>query len=102
VEPTADATTIVLTRRRMTRPIGDTCVASEPETWLAFAIILGRPADQLAGWQMLVDRNAWLRAAWHPGGGTDGGDSRVLAATIRDIEALPLAVDLADGHVHRH
>ena len=102
VEPAAEPTTIVLTRRRMTRPIGDACVASEPETWLAFAIILGQPADQLAGWQMLVDRNAWLRAAWHPGAGTDWDDTRVLAATIRDIEARPLAVDLAGGHVHRH
>jgi putative copper export protein/mono/diheme cytochrome c family protein len=98
----AGATTIFLTRRRMNQPIGDACVANEPQTWMAFAIILGQAPDQLAGWQILVDSNGWLRLAWHPGAATDWNDPGVLAAAIDGIEAHPLAVGLAAGHVHRH
>lgn len=100
--PTAGATTILLTRRRMTRPIGSACVATEPQTWTAFAIILGQSPDALAGWQVLVDRDAWLRAAWHPGEPGDWTNPQVLSSTIRDMLAHPLAIKLASGHVHRH
>jgi hypothetical protein len=56
----------------------------------------------LAGWQILVDQNAWLRVAWHPGDPGNWGDPRVLAAVIGDITAHPLVINIPGGHVHPH
>ena len=60
-------TTIILTGKPTTRSKSTACVAIEPETWPAFAILLGVPSDALAGRQVLVDQNGWLRAQWQPG-----------------------------------
>ena len=102
VEPIGNATTIFVVRNHVTRSSGAACVTSEPETWTAFAIILGRTPDDLAGWQILVDQNAWLRVAWHPGDPGNWGDPRVLAAVIGDITAHPLVITIPGGHVHPH
>ena len=74
-------------------------MASEPEAWTAFAILSGVPNGKLAGMQVLVDQNAWLRAAWRPG---DPGNPLTFADTIRDIAAHPIPVDIVAGHVHHH
>jgi len=101
-----DVTTIVLARDPAARKQGTACVANEPEAWTAFSIILGVADDTLAGTQILVDRNAWLRMAWRPGrqaSGPDAGDwtdPRSLEAAVRDIAAHPIAVDTSAGHVH--
>jgi len=50
-------TTVVLTRDRKVRPSGSDCVAAEPTTWDAFAILMGEPSDALAGFQALADQN---------------------------------------------
>lgn len=101
--PSADAMTIfVVGGKHSPTPTGTTCVASEPETWTAFAILLGQNPDLLGGWQMLVDRNAWLRAAWHPGEPDDWNNPQILIARIHDITEHPLAVSPSGGHVHIH
>ncbi len=84
-----DITTIIVTRARGATPNGSACIASEPETWAALAIILGMSSDALAGAQLLVDQNAWLRAAWRPGDPGDWTNPLSLAAMIRDITASP-------------
>jgi mono/diheme cytochrome c family protein len=94
------ATTIFVVRSRAVRPTGTACVTSEPETWAAFAILLGQTPDTLAGWQVLVDKSDWLRTAWHPGQPDDWNDPQVLAARIRDIDEHPLAVKQSAAHVH--
>ncbi len=99
---TVDATTITLTRRHETKPGNGVCVTTEPETWSAFAIILGQSSGTLAGWQILVDQNAWLRAAWHPGDPGDWNNPQALNSVVRDIATHPLAVSPTSGHVHRH
>lgn len=99
--PAADATTIFVVRTAMARPSNSACVTSEPETWTAFAILLGRTPDTLAGWQVLVDNNAWLRAAWHPRQPGDWNDPQMLAERIRDITDHPLAIS-PSVHVHIH
>ena len=98
----ADVTTIFLVRSHTVIPTHTACVASEPETWTAFSILLGQAPDVLDGWQVLVDRNAWLRAAWHPGEAGDWTNPQTLIARIRDINEHPLAVTLPGGHVHVH
>jgi putative copper export protein/mono/diheme cytochrome c family protein len=105
-EPTspanADATTIFVARHPPATPSRSACIASEPETWTALAIILGQSPDALAGSQILVDQNAWLRAAWRPGDPGDWTNPQSLTTAIRDIAAHPIAVDATAGHAHRH
>jgi len=100
--PPAGITTVNLARKQTAKMDPTTCVASEPETWTAFAILAGVPSGALAGEQLLIDQNAWLRAAWRPGEPGDWTNPQALAATIRDIAAHPIAADAAGGHVHHH
>jgi hypothetical protein len=97
-----DVVTIIASRQPFSRPAPTVCVTREPEVWTAFATILGLTPDALAGAQVLVDQNAWLRAAWRPGEPGDWTDPRKLAAEIEDISAHPLAVAASGAHVHRH
>ena len=76
------AVTVLVARNLAARPTGAACVASEPEVWTALAIIVGLSPDALAGTQVLVDRNGWLRAAWRPGDAEDWTDPRIVAARI--------------------
>jgi hypothetical protein len=94
-------TTLLLARRHMAATDPAACVASEPQTWTAFAILSGVPDDALAGTQFLVDQNFWLRARWRPGDPGDWNDPRALAAVVADIAAHPVAA-VAGGHVHAH
>jgi putative copper export protein/mono/diheme cytochrome c family protein len=96
------ATTIFVEPRPIASPERSVCIASEPETWTAFAILLGRAPDASAHWQILVDQNAWLRAAWQPGDPGDWNDPQSLDAAIRDMTAHPVTGPDAAGHVHRH
>ena len=80
----------------------DLAQRSEPEAWTAFAILSGVPSEALAGEQLLIDQNAWLRTAWRPGEPGDWMNPQALAAEIRDIAAHPIAADAAGGHVHHH
>ena len=99
--PGMAVTTIIVTPTRDARPTPSTCIASEPETWTAFAILLGVAPDALAGAQILVDQNAWLRAAWRPGDPGDWTNPQLLEAEMRDIVAHPIAIT-ASAHVHHH
>ena len=97
-----DITTVVLARMGTAASDLTNCVASEPETWTAFSILSGVPSQALAGEQVLVDQNAWLRAAWRPGEPGNWTNRQALAAVVADIGAHPIAADAAGGHVHHH
>jgi mono/diheme cytochrome c family protein len=95
-----DVTTILVMRNAVTNPTGAACIASEPQVWTALAIIVGLPPEALAGTQVLVDPNAWLRAAWRPGDAEDWSDPRVLSARLADILAHPLVIPSSATHQH--
>jgi putative copper export protein/mono/diheme cytochrome c family protein len=97
-----EVTTIILTQKGTAPSDLTNCVASEPETWTAFSILSGMPSQALGGEQILVDQNAWLRAAWRPGEPGDWTSRQELAAVVADITAHPIAADAAGGHVHHH
>ena len=78
------------------------CVASEPETWSAFSILSGVSSEALAGEQILIDQNAWLRAAWRPGEPGNWTNPQAFAAVVADIAAHPIAAGCGGGHVHHH
>jgi hypothetical protein len=101
-ESFVDESTIFLVRQRAAKASGAACVSLEPDAWTAFAIILGRTPDDLAGWEILADQNAWLRATWHPNDAGDRNDLRALAAEIRNITAHPIPIVAASGHIHQH
>ena len=94
-----DAMTIFVTRKIATEQTGPACIASEPQAWTALAIIVGLSPDALAGTQLLVDQNAWLRAKWRPGDRGDWNDPRVLSELLRNIAANPI---IASSSVHAH
>jgi mono/diheme cytochrome c family protein len=100
--PQTDITTVVPARMGTAASDLSNCVASEPETWTAFSILSGVPSQALAGEQVLVDQNAWLRAAWRPGEPGNWTNPQALAAVVADIGAHPIAADAAGGHVHHH
>jgi putative copper export protein/mono/diheme cytochrome c family protein len=92
-----DATTIFVARGAAPTPNDNTCIATEPQTWAALAVILGVSPDALAGAQILADPNGWLRAAWLPG--TYGGQD-ALRAQLQDIIDHPLVAPAPAGHHH--
>jgi mono/diheme cytochrome c family protein len=95
-------TTVIVTRDHTIRPTGAACVANEPQVWTALAIIVGLSPDALAGTQVLIDRDALMRAAWRPGDAEDWTDPHVAAARFRDILAHPPAIDPSAAHAHHH
>jgi len=97
--PASGLATILLARPHMVATDPAVCVASEPQTWTAFAILSGVSDDALTGEQILVDRNSWLRARWRPGEPGDWMNQQALAGVVADILAHPIAA-VASGHVH--
>ena len=95
-------TTIVLLKTRDPAPTRGFCVASEPETWTAFAILSGIPSESLEGAQFLADQNSWLRTVWRPGDLRDLSNPEVLADAVRNIAAHPLAEEAGSVHAHQH
>jgi len=79
---------------------GAVCVAGDPATWKAFAILLGVSPDKLAGAQVLADQNGWLRASsmLDVAGGWIG-DNAALASALADIERHPIKAAMG-GHHH--
>jgi mono/diheme cytochrome c family protein len=94
--------TILLVRHPPMPPPVGTCVTAEPEAWSAFAILLGLTPTTLAGNEMLVDANLWLRALSKSGEPGNWSDPRHTAAMIRDIAAHPLPPAGEDEHAHHH
>ncbi len=97
--PGVPAVTVLMTRGG--QPAApDACVTTDPTVWQAYAVILGLPADSLAGAQVLVDQNGWLRAAEAPAGAaTRWADPALLLADVQAIARHPLAA-VSVGHVH--
>ena len=96
---------IVLARDRSVKPAGTACVTVGADAWDAFALLAGEKPGTLAGTEMLVDQNGWLRRRWRPGGpgGPGGWDQpSALDAAIRDVAANPLAIGAGGGHLHHH
>ena len=77
------------------------CVATS-DTWRAIAILLGTTREALAGGELLIDPNGWMRARWQPGqpGGWPTHDR--LMARARLLSVNPLPADPSASHSHQH
>ena len=81
---------------------GDTdaeCVAQQ-DTREAIAILLGTTPDALAGIQMLVDANGWLRAHWKSGEPGGWPTPERLSSRIRTLAEHPLPQGSTKAHHH--
>ncbi len=79
----------------------EACLA-QPETLGALAILLGTSPTKLAGSQLLVDPNGWLRARWRPGEPGGWATPASLQARIQALAAHPLPADQQSAHAHHH
>ena len=75
-------------------PAASDCSVADPAVAQAYAVLLGTTADALAGSELLIDPNGWLRSE-QPA----GTSSAALAALVRDICTNPLAA-ATEGHHH--
>lgn len=82
-------------------PDGEPCTA-QPEARAAFAILLGTSSAKLAGSQLLIDANGWLRARWRPGEPGGWATDALLQTRVQAMAAHPLPADPETGHAHHH
>jgi putative copper export protein/mono/diheme cytochrome c family protein len=87
-----DVTTILVAA---TTPDRTACLASDPAVPQAYAIVSGVAAHDLAGTEILIDGDGWLRALQRPGAPAAWSDPRALAAELDKIRAHPIAADPA-------
>ena len=79
-----------------------TCADSDPATRLAYALVAGVPRDGLAGTQILIDADGWLRRLWRPGDPPGWTAAPDLAPAVARLRREPLAAPAADTHAHHH
>jgi putative copper export protein/mono/diheme cytochrome c family protein len=99
LDPDANLLTIRLPATDAERPGEATCLA-RPDAVLAFAILLGTTPDGLAGNEILIDANGWLRARWRPGLKGGWPTPEALLTRMRALARNPLPADPASGHIH--
>ncbi len=96
--PDSSVTTILATTDPAAQPEPALCIADDATLPTAYGIVSGVTPQDLAGTQILIDGQGWLRAV-QPGR-TGGGwnDTRQLAATIRQLQADPIARGAENDH----
>ena len=95
----ASATTVLLAAGA--EPQAAECVA-QPGAQEALAVLLGTTPAQLAGAELLVDPNGWLRARWRPGDSGGWPTPELLSARAEALAGHPLPAGPATGAAHRH
>lgn len=93
--PAPDVITIRLQREARADSAGD-CATGDPAAWSAYAIVSGVASDALAGTQVLVDPQGWLRTRGR------AGEPNALLTEIAQIRANPIAAPVERGHLHQH
>lgn len=76
------------------------CLAP-PDAVPSLAILLGTTQAELAGTQLLIDANGWMRGNWRPGEPGGWGTPALLLARAQALADRPLPPD-GDTQAHRH
>jgi putative copper export protein/mono/diheme cytochrome c family protein len=92
-------TTIVAGQPPLPTPDGTLCTTDDAAVARAYAVVTGAPLQALAGTQVLIDGNGWLRALQRPSAAPGWNDLKVLSAEVETIRAHPIA---AAGSSHAH
>lgn len=82
-----------------TAPQQAECIAESRDAWNAFALIAG--TDQLAGTQLLADRDGWLRALGAPGNAGWSEDDLLCRSDPAPITSTSQPVDGLGGLIAR-
>jgi len=80
------------------------CQMTDPAAGPALALLLGVEPQGLGGYQLLADRDGWLRARGQPGQAAWSADDlvcRSAAAPVDQRAAAPKAADGLDGLIRR-
>jgi hypothetical protein len=86
-----------------TAPSDPECRADSPELSTALSLLLGVPSAPLGAYQLLVDRDGWLRARGQPGQNAWSEDDLVCRSTITPTASAgkPSTGDGLDGLIRR-
>jgi putative copper export protein/mono/diheme cytochrome c family protein len=95
---TAASGVLTVTADTGAAPAAGVCVADDDSVRGAYAVVTGLPPEGLAGAEILIDGNGWLRAVHRPAEGA--GEGAWLEAAVRDIGAHTLQA--AMGGMHHH
>ncbi len=90
--------TILATTDPAARPGPGLCIADDTALPAAYGIVSGLAPQDLAGAQILIDGQGWLRAVQPGRAGAGWNDTRRLAATIRQLQADPIATGAETEH----
>jgi putative copper export protein/mono/diheme cytochrome c family protein len=86
----------IATQAGKTPPAG-LCLADDESIVPAYAVIAGLGAQDLAGWQFLIDPDGWLRAAQRAGGKTGWDDGDTLQAELGALRTHKVDTKSAAG-----
>jgi len=98
--PDPPVTTVLATAEPTAHPGPGLCIADDAALPTAYGIVSGLAPPDLAGAQVLIDGEGWLRAVQPGRPGAGWNDTRRLAATIRQLQADPIARGAEDDHAH--
>ena len=96
--PDPSVTTILATTNPAARPGPGLCIADDAALPSAYGIVSGLAPQDLAGTQILIDGQGWLRAVQPGRTGAGWNDTQRLAATIRQLQADPIARGAENDH----
>ncbi len=91
-------TTILATTDPAARPTPGLCIADDAALPIAYGIVSGLAPQDLTGAQVLIDGQGWLRAVQPGRPGAGWNDATRLAATIRQLQADPIATSRESDH----
>lgn len=97
-DPDPAVTTILATTDPAARPAPGLCIADDAALPTAYGIVSGLAPQDLPGAQLLIDGQGWLRAVQPGRPGAGWNDAPRLAATIRQLQADPIARSRESDH----
>ncbi len=97
-DPSPAVTTVLATADPTARPAPGLCIADDAALPAAYGIVSGLAPQDLAGAQVLIDGQGWLRAVQPGTPGAGWNDAPRLAATIRQLQADPVAKSERSDH----
>ena len=96
--PDPAVTTILATADPAAQPGPGLCIADDAALPTAYGIVSGLAPQDLAGTQILIDGQGWLRAVQPGRTGSGWNDTQRLTATIRQLQANPIARNAENDH----
>ena len=72
-------------------------MTADASAWEAWRVLSGVAPERFGGYQVIVDRQGWLRA-WLP----PGTAAEAIQAAVRDADSHPIATAARPASGHHH